>query len=94
MYEWGIVDTLITKISNYDTHLTFGYWFNQDIKGCIPTSVTHLTFGYRFSQDIKECIPNTVRCDQQGVPNNITHLTLPKGYSYNNLNNKRQVSFQ
>ena len=47
------------------THLTFGYFFNQDIKGCIPSSVTHLTFGWKINQDIKECIPSSV-----------THLTF------------------
>src|ERR1700761_9465678 len=42
------------------THLTFDYFFNQDIKGCIPDSVTHLIFGNCFNQDIKDCIPANV----------------------------------
>jgi hypothetical protein len=50
----------ISYIPNSVTHLTFGYYFNQNIKGCIPNSVTHLTFGWRFNQDIKDCIPDSV----------------------------------
>ena len=36
------------------SHVTFGNYFNQNIKDCIPASVTHLTFGYYFNQDIKD----------------------------------------
>ena len=49
------------NIPNYITHLTFGYYFNQEIKDSIPNSITHLIFGDYFNQEIKNCIPNSVR---------------------------------
>ena len=65
-------DIDMAKLFEHVTHLTSGYNFNQDIKGCIPNSVTHLTFGYNFNQNIKGCIPNSV-----------THLTFGAGFNQN-----------
>ena len=59
------------KLPLYVTHLTFGWYFNQNIEGCIPNSVTHLTFGFGFNQKIEGCIPNSV-----------THLTLKNKHFY------------
>ncbi len=39
------------------THLTFGYFFDQNIENCIPQGVTHLTFRDWFTQKINNCIP-------------------------------------
>src|SRR5688572_14969247 len=47
----NVVVNKITILPKLITHLTFGYLFNQDIKGSIPESVTHLTFGSHFNQD-------------------------------------------
>jgi len=59
-------------IPNSVTHLTFGYYFNQELtKGSIPNSVTHLTFGYFFNQVLKEGV----------IPNSVTYLTF--GYYFN-----------
>ena len=57
-------------------------WFDKDIKSYIPISVINLTLKGTFTSRY-----------YKSHSNNITHLTLPKGYSYNNLNNKCQVSF-
>lgn len=54
------------------TNLTFGYNFNQCVKGYIPSQVTHLTFGQYFRQSLEGCIPPSV-----------THLTLPGDIEYN-----------
>src|SRR5258706_10414161 len=43
-----IVNNLIL-IPRSVTHLTFGKYFNQDIKNCIPQSMTHLTFRNNFN---------------------------------------------
>lgn len=77
--------------SNSITHLTFGTYFNQEIKECIPNSVTHLTFGSEFNQKIKNCIPNSVTHLTFGfdfnqeiktcIPNSVTHLTF--GFKFN-----------
>ena len=64
-----IVDKTCTFPKNVKC-LTFGWYFNQEIKDCIPLSVTHLTFGSNFNQDIKDCIPLSV-----------THLTF--GWNFN-----------
>ncbi|AGD92011.1 putative F-box and FNIP repeat-containing protein [Megavirus lba] len=78
-------------IPNYVTHLTFGYYFNKNIKDCIPNSVTHLTFGKNFNKNIRECIPNSVTHLTFGwdfnqnikgcIPNSVTHLKF--GYYFN-----------
>src|SRR6476620_2856327 len=53
------------------TKLTFDKYFNQNIKGVIPSSVTHLTFGRDFNQNIRDAIPSR----------SVTHLTF--GYYFN-----------
>jgi hypothetical protein len=65
------------------THLTFGIFFDQDIKDCIPISVTHLTFGWNFNQDITDCIPSSV-----------THMILPPSYRSKVHNLKCQILFR
>ena len=65
-----IIKNKKVKLPNSVTHLTFRYYFNQNIEGCIPNSVTNLTFGYYFNQNIQNCIPSSV-----------THLTL--GWNFN-----------
>ena len=87
-YFDNFINVLCNDIQAFPVHLkylTFGAYFNQDIKGAIPNSVTHLTFGFRFNQDIKGAIPNSVihltfgshfSQDIKGViPNSVTHLT-------------------
>ena len=59
-----------TNIPNYITHLTFGNYFNKEIKNCIPDNITHLIFGWKFNQEIKDCIPN-----------NVTHLIFGNNFN-------------
>src|SRR5581483_2897388 len=49
---------LISKMNI--TNLSFGWDFDEDIKGAIPNSVTYLKFGVSFNQNIKGAIPNSV----------------------------------
>ena len=84
-----MVGQLLDVYPRYLTHLTFGTYFDHDIKGQIPPSVTHLTFGHCFNKDIKDCIPNNVihlvfgyhfNHSIKNIPMSITHLTL--GYYF------------
>jgi len=50
--------------------MTFGYTFNQDVRGALPQSLTHLTFGHYFNQDVRGALPQS-----------LTHLTF--GYTFN-----------
>ncbi|AVG45964.1 F-box and FNIP repeat-containing [Acanthamoeba polyphaga mimivirus] len=84
-------ETNIINIPKCITHLIFGLFFNQSIKGCIPNSVTHLTFGDNFNQNIENCIPNSVTHLTFGwyfnqnikdcIPNNVSHLKF--GWKFN-----------
>ena len=51
--------------------MTFGYTFNQDVRGALPQSLTHLAFGPRFNRDV----------GRGALPENLTHLTF--GYRFN-----------
>ena len=80
-------------VPNSVTHLTFGYYFNQNINDCIPNSVTHLTFGDWFNQDIRGCIPDSVTHLTFGnnfnqnirdcIPGSVTHLTFGDEFNQN-----------
>ena len=86
-----IIDYFLEEYPRYLTHLTFGHYFNQNIKDCIPASVTHLTFGDCFNQNIKDCIPASVThlafgdCFNQDikdcVPSGVTHIAF--GFWFN-----------
>ena len=68
------------------THLTFKYFFNQNINDCIPSNVTHLNLLGSFNKDIQGCIPSSVTHltfgnefnynIQDCIPSSVTHLTL------------------
>ena len=88
------VETMV-KFPKFITNLTFGYFFDQDIKGAIPNSVTHLTFGDCFNQDIKEAIPGLVthltfgwnfNQDIKGaIPWSVTHLNMSDKFYKKNI---------
>lgn len=72
------------------THLYFDWYFNEDIKDFLFTSImtnlTHIIFSTNFNKSIKGCIPNSVTYLHFGdesifnqdiedcIPNAITHL--------------------
>ena len=57
------------------THLTFGYYFNQQIDNDkLPPNITHLTFGWHFNQPI------------DNLPQSITYLSF--GFNFNQPVNK------
>ena len=83
------IEQLLDVYPKYLTHLTFGIYFDRDIRGEIPSSITHLTFGRFFNKDIKDRIPNNVthlafgyhfNHSIKNLPTSITHLTL--GYYF------------
>jgi phage-related protein len=73
------------------THLTFGRFFNQDVRNRLPPNLTHLTFDWNFDQDIRNGLPTTLthltfgddfnQDVRNGLPDNLTHLTF--AYSFN-----------
>jgi len=54
------------------TKLTFGFWFNQPINGCIPYGVSKIIFGWTFNQPINDYIPSLV-----------TEITFGSGFKQN-----------
>ena len=48
------------QIPNSVKYLTFGWYFNQEIKDCIPISVTYLTFFRHFPLEKRKDIPKSI----------------------------------
>jgi len=63
------------------THLTFGYIFNQSIKGILPPSLKELTFGTGFNKPIKEEISVSHKHVLSYIPSTVTRLMF--GESFN-----------
>lgn len=70
-YEYSYFNQIIKETDFKDlvnlTHLTFGFYFYQNIQqNILPPNLTHLTFGFHFNLEIKQNV----------LPKTLTHLTF------------------